>query len=228
MAKNVLQFDLLEYLARHARDQHSDQNGDLRIPPLNDLSKEYGIGIASLREQLGVARALGVVEVRPRTGIRHLPYSFAPAVRESLSYALHLDRKNFEYFSDLRKHIEADYWDAAVRQLTPADKDFLSKLIEQAWEKLENDPVRLPHKEHRQLHLTIYKHLENPFVMGILESYWDAYEEVGLNRYEELKYLKGVWEYHRNIVNAICENDFVSGYSLLLEHMDLIGHRYIK
>ena len=131
------QFDLLEYLA----DQnHPEQNGNGKpadqLPSLNNLSKQHGISIATLREQLGVARALGFVEVRPRTGIRRLPYSFTPAVHESLSYAMSLDKSYFEDFSNLRKHIEADYWYEAVGLLSEEDKAHLLALVEQAWDEL--------------------------------------------------------------------------------------------
>ena len=64
--------DFMRYLAAHDGAEGS-------LPPLTDLSRELGISVAALREQLEVARALGLVEVRPRTGTRRLAYSFAPA-----------------------------------------------------------------------------------------------------------------------------------------------------
>jgi len=215
-------FDLLAYLA-----QAEDGGGDsARLPTLSDLSKRHRISISSLREQLEVAKAMGLVEVRPRTGIRRLPYSFTPAVRESLSYAIALDRAHFDAFSDLRRHLEDDYWYRAVEQLTPDDITILQSLVERAWEKLHDHPIRIPHAEHRQLHLTIFSHLENPFVLGILEAYWDAYEEVGLSRYTGIDYLEKVWEYHRKMVAAIREGDFEAGHAMLVEHMELINLIY--
>lgn len=219
MNSQNVKFDLLTYLS--CPEPNGEEDPD-RIPPLTELSEEYGVSIASLREQLGVARALGFVEVRPRTGIRRLPYSFAPAVQASLSYAISLDRGYFDDFSDLRRHVEANYWYQAVERLTEEDRARLHALVESAEQKLADSPVRLPHSEHRELHLAIFSRLENPFVTGILEAYWDAYEEVGFNRYTELGYLKQVWTYHREIVNAICEGDFEKGYQQLLSHMDLI------
>jgi DNA-binding FadR family transcriptional regulator len=120
-----------------------------------------------------VARALGMVEVRPRTGIRRQPYSFSPAVRMSLAYALQLSLKNFEAFTDLRNHLEDAYYTAAVVKLTEADHQELQLLMKAAWEKLRGDPVQIPHDEHRQLHLLIFSRLENPFVTGLLEAFWD-------------------------------------------------------
>lgn len=66
-----------------------------RIPSLSQLSRELGISIATLREQLEVARMMGLVEVRPRTGIRLLPYQFKPAVLHSLYFSLSPECGNF-------------------------------------------------------------------------------------------------------------------------------------
>jgi DNA-binding FadR family transcriptional regulator len=135
--------------------------------------------MASLREQLEVARALGLVEVRPRTGTKRLPYSFTPAVRQSLRYALILNNENFRKYSELRNHVEGAYWFEAVQLLTEDDKQKLQDLVLCAKEKLNGNPIRIPHEEHRNLHMVIYQRLENPFVTGLLEAYWDAYETVG-------------------------------------------------
>ncbi|MCH7663144.1 MAG: FadR family transcriptional regulator [Chloroflexi bacterium] len=223
MPQNRNSFNFLKYLAENNNGNgHADPD---RLPSLTDLSEEMGVSISSLREQLEVARALGFVEVRPRTGIRRLPYAFGPSISESLSYAIALDRSNFDAYADLRKKVEADYWHDAVKSLTDVDKQELSDLVDRALEKLHGDPIQLPHQEHRQLHLTIFRHIENPFVTGILEAYWDAYEEVGLNRYERLEYHEEVWSFHQRMVAAIAAGDFDLGYRALVDHFELINAR---
>jgi len=212
--------EFLRYLAHH-----EDSNGQ-RLPALTDLSRELGVSMASLREQLEVARAMGLVEVRPRTGTKRLPYSFAPAVRQSLRYALALNNENFRKFSELRNHIEGAYWFEAVQLLTNEDKQELENLLARAKEKLNGNPIQIPHEEHRNLHMKIYQRLENPFVTGLLEAYWDAYEAVGLNVFTGgLSYLEEVWEYHTEMVQAICNDDYKAGYQALIQHTDLLYHR---
>lgn len=195
------------------------------IPSITELSKQLGVSVASLREQLEVAEALGLVEVRPRTGIRRLPYTFFPAVYQSLSYAIHLERGYFDAFSELRNQIEAAFWDKAVRLLTLQDQHELQALVAQAWERLRGSPIQIPHTEHRQFHLLIYSRLGNPFVQGMLEAYWQAYEEAGLNVYADYNYLQDVWKYHQTMSNAICRGDYAAGYQALIEHNDLLYQR---
>jgi len=211
--------EFMRYLATH-------NEADDEFPSLKDLSVELGVSLASLREQLEVARALGLVEVRPRLGTRRRTYSFTPAVRQSLRYALALDDAHFRKYSELRNHIEAAFWYEAVEKLTQADHRELQALVRRAWEKLSGSPIQVPHEEHRNLHLLIYRRLENPFVTGILEAYWDAYESVGLNVFAGgYDYLQEVWRYHQKMVDAICESNFKAGYDALVAHTDLLYHR---
>ena len=199
--------------------------GNDRVPSLKDLSQRLGVSIASLREQMEVARMLGVVEVKPKTGIRRVPYKFQPAVRQSLSYAIAEDANNFRLYSDLRSHIEAAYWMQAVKLLSAEDLEYLQTLINQAKKKLQNQPVQIPHAEHRELHMTIFRHLENPFVIGLLEVYWELYEAVGLAVYTDLSYLEEVWDYHQKMVDSIRNKEYDAGYQNMLAHMNMLYRR---
>lgn len=224
MQQAYLTSEFFQYLIT----QSSVDEDQARLPSLSELSAELGVGIPRLREQLEVARALGLVEARPRTGIRRLPYSFLPAVRLSLAYAIELDRNQFDAFSELRNHIEAAFWHEAVSKLLPQDLNELKTLMSSAWDKLHSPQVKIPHHEHRQLHLGIFKRLNNTFVTGILEAYWEAYEAIGLNVYADYNYLQQVWRYHQKMVDAICAGDPEAGYQALVEHKDLLYHRPVS
>ena len=69
-----MKFDLLDYLSSQ---RNSSNNEKCSIKSLRDLSEEQGVSIAMLREQLSVAKALGLVDVKPGTGIQSLPYQFS-------------------------------------------------------------------------------------------------------------------------------------------------------
>jgi DNA-binding FadR family transcriptional regulator len=211
--------EFLRYLATHPEAESG-------LPPLAELSRELGISIGALREQLEVARALGLVEVRPRTGTRRRPFSFAPTVRQSLAYALTVNESHFQEFANLRNHLETAYWDEAVCKLTSDDKQELNALVVRARTKLGATPLQVPHEEHRALHLLIYSRLANPFVTGILEGYWDMYEAVGLNLYSgDIAYLDEVWDYHALMVDAICNGNYAAGREALVKHVELLAQR---
>src|SRR5512143_3161516 len=106
-----LDSDFLDYII-----DHHLQPGD-QLPALTELSQELGINVGKLREQLEVARNLGLVDVRPRTGIRIKEYDFLPAIRLSLLFALATDKAAFDMYTELRNHIEVCFWDEAVSKL---------------------------------------------------------------------------------------------------------------
>jgi DNA-binding FadR family transcriptional regulator len=224
MAQKKLSSEFLDYLA----STYCPEEGSDRLPSLGELSKQLEISVSTLREQMEVARAMGLVEARPRTGLRRLPYSFLPSINQSLRYAISLDQDYFLQFSDLRNHLESVYWHEAVSTLTNEDHETLRSLVDRAWEKLRGTPIHIPQAEHRELHLTIYRRLGNPFVLGILEAYWDTYEAVGLNLYNDYVYLEEVWNYHQRMVDAIRSGDPDAGYKALIDHTDLIRHRVIS
>src|SRR6266498_792732 len=211
--------EFMRYLATHDEAERG-------LPPLKDLSEQLGLSLATLREQLEVARALGLVEVRQKLGTKRRDYSFTPAVRQILRFALALDDDHFRKYSELRNHVEAAFWYEAVEKLTSEDKQELQLLVQRSVEKLDRTPIQVPHEEHRKFHLLIYSRIENPFVTGILEAYWDAYETVGLNVFAGgYEYLQEVWRYHESMVEAICSGDYKAGHEALIAHTDLLYQR---
>jgi DNA-binding FadR family transcriptional regulator len=221
MTPIALDSELLEYIVRQGF-----RPGD-RLPTLNELrsSDHLGISISKVREQLEVARALGFVEVKSKTGMRMREYTFTPAVQLSLMFALALDPHAFELFSQLRTHVETAFWVEACQRLQPEDLEYMRALLNAADAKLNGETVRIPVEEHREFHLTVFRRLENPFVMGILEAYWEAYNAVELNRYADYRYLREVWDYHARILDAICAGDFQGARDWFVAHTHLIHHQ---
>ena len=211
--------ELLTYLV-----EQQFQPGD-QLPTLTELSAALGISVNKLREQLEVARILGLVEVRPRAGIRVRPYSFLPAVRLSVLYALAMDRDHFRAFSDLRFSSEVGMWREAVSRLLPEDHARLRALVAGAWRKLNGTPVRIPHQEHREFHLTIFSRLENTFATAVLEAFWEAYEAIEYHIYADYQYLREVWTYHEHMADAIIRGDVEGSLATFVEHTRLLRHR---
>ena len=220
MPLKPLDSDFLNYIVA----QHIRPGGQL--PALTELSQELDINVGKLREQLEVARSLGLVEVRTRTGIRVKDYDFLPAIRLSLLYALAMDKTQMDAFTELRNHVETAFLQEAAEQLTEEDKRELRTLVESAFDKLNHATfIQIPHLEHRHFHLKIFEHLDNPFVKGILEAYWEAYEAVELNTYADLNYWQEAWKYHERILNCICNGDFEAAQVAFIEHTQLLRHR---
>jgi len=65
MLRRHINSQFLEYLVALP----NGETGTTRVPSLTEMSQQLGVSVARLREQLEVARAMGLVEVHPRTGI---------------------------------------------------------------------------------------------------------------------------------------------------------------
>ena len=195
-----------------------------RLPTISELSQQMGVSVGKVREELEVARTLGILQVKPRIGMVVLDFDFGPAATLMVLYALGQDRASFHQFALLRKSVELSFWHEAVSLLTPSDIDELRQLIICARDKLNRAPVVVPVEEHRRLHLAFFKHLQNPFVLGLLEAYWAAYKAHGLALYAELSYHREVWDYHERMVECVARKDFEAGRRALKEHMELLRH----
>jgi DNA-binding FadR family transcriptional regulator len=216
---SALQSDILRFIV-----ESGYKPGDL-LPTIQELSRELGASVPKVRESMELARALGLVEVKPGRGTMVNDYTFVPAATLSALYAIGQDWESFEHLRIFRTAIEVSFWEEAARQLTPDDCADLRRLITVALDRLGRQPIQVPVIEHRTYHLTIFKHLENPFVLGTLEAFWEAYEAFGLHLYADLDYHRKVWKYHRQIVDAIERGDIEESRQLFVEHTGLIRHR---
>jgi DNA-binding FadR family transcriptional regulator len=211
-----LDSEFLRYLA-----EHHVNPGD-RLPPLTEIGDEMGVSVGKLREQLAVARGMGVVSARPRLGVQREPFDFSESVLPAALFGLATGEASFNQLSRLRQAIEISFWDEAVVLLMPEDKARLGRLIAEAWAKLRGEPIHIPNSEHRQLHLTIFGRLDNPFVRGLLVAYWDAYDASELTRFMRYQYWVDVWTYHERIVEALQSDDYSCGRRLLEEHFAML------
>jgi len=208
--------DFLLYLAKLS------DSGINRLPSLNDLSKELRISVASLREQLEIARVLGFVEVKPKTGIKWLPYNFAPSILVSSAYAIEMSPIYFDQFRDMRNHLEAAYFFEAVSLLTPDDIQKMFFIIREADKKIDGKPPKSPNNEHRDWHLLLFSHIDNVFVNGFLSVYWEIYQMQDYAFISDSVYLRNVWAYHKKITEQLSLSDFSNAFQSFMEHKDLI------
>ncbi len=208
-----------------ALNANGAEGEEVKLPPLDELARELGVSRGKLREDLLAAQAYGLVEMRPGDGTYVRPFDFYAAVRPLVLHSVSLRSENFDRFYRMRAQMEIAFWDEAVGALTDADVQRLEQIIEEAEQKLHGKFVVIPHREHREFHLLIFGRLDNPYVRGLLEAYWDAYEAVGLHRYFDLTYYEKVWFSHRQLVEAIRSKDVDKSRAILRQHFTFLEDR---
>ena len=222
MKQNIFsekQADFIDYLLKFSIEKKEN------LPSINQIGKDLGLSTPCIREQIELARNLGLIQIQPRRGMTIMPYKFTPAVNKSLYYAIKSNIDYFNQFSLLRNQLEKVFFSEAVKLLNKKVLDEIKAIVENAMKKLSGNPIQIPHQEHRSFHLKIYERLENVFVKGLLESYWDVYELIGLDHFTDISYLEKVWKYHALIAKSIINEEFLKAYKLVEDHMNLIFER---
>ncbi|RJQ44780.1 MAG: FadR family transcriptional regulator [Anaerolineaceae bacterium] len=216
---NDNQRKLLQFIILRIKEGRDD------LPPIQELSEQLEMSVPTLREQIEALKMLGLLDARPRHGLHIRPIDISTGLRQIAIIAASIDMKYFYQFSDFRDRLEQAWFVTAAEKLVQDDIDQLEQYVINANAKLHGNPIQIPHREHKELHLSIYQRLDNLFVMGILNTYWTLYEAVGMNLYTDLNYQNKVWEYHSNIVEEIKRKDYQKGLLLLNEHMKLLYKR---
>ena len=166
-----------------------------------------------------------IANILPKTGIHKNNFSFYQAIKPGLDYAVMDDVTNFQHFAGLRKHLESAYFVEAAQSLSLAELNSLENLVQSALTKIEGSPIQLPNEEHRDFHMKIFANIENPFLQGLLETYWDLYHFHDFEYYPDHDYLLRVWHYHMRIIEQVKNRNFTQALALLIEHMDLLKQR---
>lgn len=214
---------ILRYILDGAHHGHEQE--PTKLPSLDQLAKQLGVSRGKLREDLIAAQVYGVVDMRPGDGTYVCPFDFYTAIRPLVLYSVALDKQHFGELYKVRASLELGFWQNAAQQLEESDYAEFDRILAAAEHKLQGTPVEIPHQEHRDFHVLIYSRLENPFVLGLLRAYWDAYEAVGLHRYFDLSYYEHMWSSHKAMIRAIRSGDHETGRKVLVQHFTLLEDR---
>lgn len=206
---------LLSYLADKAKL-------DATIPSISQLGHDLGLSTAAVREQLEIARQLELVEIKTKTGIQRKAFSLTPALCLVSRYGMEVQPDLIWELISVRQHLELAFWQEAVVRLSHKEIDYLADLIEKAEKKIQKQPVVIPLEEHSEFHLSIYRSLNNTFLNGILETYWQLSQETEFRMYSDQVYLENVWAYHKKIQRAIATKEYDLGYQALMTHFELV------
>lgn len=221
MRTTAIDNGFLRYLVENGYQPGDD------LPTIHDISSDLDVSVAKVRELIEIARALGLVDIKPGRGSRVEKYQFGPAATLSSLYAIGLDSRHFQHLRLVRNAVEIQFWEQAVSHLTQNDFTNLRSLIRKADQQLSRELAQVPVREHYDFHMTIFSRLENVFVQGILEAFWEAYEAFGLHLYRDISYHLTVWRYHSRIVDALEAGDIELGRRLLIDHMNLLDDRSV-
>lgn len=149
--------------------------GDV-VPSELELASELKVGRPALREALGALEVIGIVQ--SRQGARRTLGTFdMGAVIRTLTIGIVPDLQSLRSLLEVRRVLEVGFFPQAAAKLTPQDVAELRSLTDTMQEKASRGEVFVA--EDQAFHAAIYHHLHNPILWGLLEAFWELFDNMG-------------------------------------------------
>jgi GntR family transcriptional repressor for pyruvate dehydrogenase complex len=171
-----------------------------RLPPELELARRFGVSRAIVREALRTLKALGVVESRPRTGLRVLPFDPERTLGQ-ITPRLRTDEDRRDLY-ELRCLLEPALLHLAARRATPADLDRLEALLAPPIRGLRDGLGR-----DVRFHEELWRLSGNRFVMGLKGILLRYFADVARARRVPPAELRRANAQHLAIVRALRAGD---------------------
>jgi DNA-binding FadR family transcriptional regulator len=147
------------------------------LPPETQLVRDLGVGRSSVREAVKALQTLGFIEVRHGDGLYVREYNFDPIV-ETFTYGLRWDPTTLAELLQIRVWLETAVIGDAAKQSSEERLWQLDTILETWAGKVE---AGRPYAEDdHQFHRMLYEALGNTTLIRLLDVFWIAFENVGI------------------------------------------------
>jgi DNA-binding FadR family transcriptional regulator len=189
------------------------------LPPESQLAEELGMSRLSLREATKSLEALGVLEARQGEGVFVSQFSFAP-ILDNLPYGLFVYGKSLQDLFQVRRGLEEGLAGNILTGITSSDFQTLEALVEEMAAHARNgQPIVEPD---RAFHLALFRPLDNPLLLRLIELFWDAYHRLRKEVVVEPSDPNRVHAIHAAIVQALRSGDVDRVRAAMVGHFAMI------
>lgn len=141
------------------------------LPSVRELSIQWGIGRNAVRDGFVRAQTLGLVEIRPRSGVVVRTPDYAPlldALSQTMLIKLRQEDPGLVHLWDARAILEAQAAAGAARRRLPEDLRELRRCLEEMERHRANRPRFVEADE--RFHLAIARVAGNPVLRMLLDA----------------------------------------------------------
>ena len=216
----VVQEEIKSYIVVNAL-----QPGD-PLPPETQLAQQLGISRNSVREAVKSLASLGILEVRPGTGLFVRDFSFDPLL-ENLAFGLLSRRNELKELSDVlavRSHLEYAMAEQAVAAATPEQLKELDSILDRM--RAATKAGKYSAEADRAFHQTLWKNVDNIIFSKVLDIFWKIHDQA-----REHELIPGplnpelTYQRHVEIAAALREGDIDALHTALERHSSGLHER---
>ncbi len=197
-------------------------SGDLkpgdRLPSEKELSQQFGVSKASLREAIRALEALGLLEVRQgMAGGAFVIEVDLETARSNLFNYIFFQNPSIQEFTELRSFIEPAAAEIAARKAMPKDIQELEQNLKRTRKKLDAGPFY--YDLDTQFHHRIASITGNRLVCFVIDSLKNAIVNIKLELELDRAFSVKVFEAHERIVEALRNRDPETSRIEMLRHI---------
>lgn len=207
------------------------ENGELqpgdRLPSEREMARSFGVGRPTLRQALSVLSSLGVLEIRPGSGI-YLRTSFRDGpgtTGQVLALMLMAEKHDLMHIQELRMAVEGSAAYLGAQRRTPAQLRELEEVFDSLCDAFTHRGVAF--KEDFQFHAKIAEATANPVLLKVMVALADIFlqqfEQVTRPLYPKADRVEtGLCE-HRAILEAVRTQRADDAREAAIRHLTRVG-----
>ncbi len=196
------------------------------LPPETALARQLGVSRNSVREAVRSLAALGIVEVRPGSGLFVREFSFDSVV-DNLAYDAVFNLEEFIHLLDVRRYIELGMVERVIAAAEPSQMATLRRILVDWRQAAERGAYSAA--EDRSFHRTLYGNLDNPLLARIVDAFWVVYS-LALERVPVAGERDPIETYrrHERIAAALLRGDAAAMREAIMEHYAAAERRAVS
>ena len=187
-----------------------------RLPPERALCEQFDVSRGTLRKALSQLAGLGVVDIRPGSGV--YVCGVAPADLPGTYLPPDFEHVKLDDIIEARKAIETAAVESACRRITAKQLKGLGAMVERMARSLDNLSEFL--ECDLAFHQGIVRAGGNAVLAAAFEAIYDYHRFSSIYTSQDEGEEAAALEHHRRLLDALARRDQRAGRKILTEHLD--------
>ncbi len=195
-----------------------------RLPSEKDLSNEFGVSKASLREALRALESLGMLEVKQgMSGGAFVKEVDLETARNNMFNYIFFQNPSIGEFTQLRTLIEPQVAEIAANKITDADFEYLEDNLNRTRENMDSGPFY--YDLDTKFHHRIAQISGNRLICFVIDSLKNAIVQIKLQLELDRDFSIQVYKAHMRIFDALRKRDPQNARAEMHRHIVEVDER---